>query len=1338
MPRPSSSRIIVIILILTAFAAVVVNANWGSGFGFSLIAPEEAEKDQKVTEVASQPRLATTPLNAITSFDAAAISRHLLGTNPLPTNNHKCAADVTGNGNINIIDSTGLAQYVAGLQVSGPIGTVVAPPCHQNFQTTVPVLKGDVTGQNPVITGGVPGTVAVSLPVISGTPGPVILSITVGDMTGMNISSYDLQITFDPAVISPQGEPVDIYGTLSSELGVTGNSSNPGHLIVSGFQLGTALSGSGTLLNLKFNIVGSPGQSTALTFENYTDPHGRSHQGFLFNEGTPSAAVTNGSVTISAVSPTATASGTPTPTTPLNPITSFDTAAILRHLNDTNPLPTIDHLCAADVTDNGVITMTDALMLSSYVASKGHSFPGWLTTGTIVQPPCHSNWQTTIPILKGDVTGQDPVITGGVPGTIPVSLPTISSRQGQVLIPITVGDITGMDISSYDIQISYDYTVVTPQFQSLTVDQAGTLSSAMTIIADGDRSPDPGHLFIAASQATPLSGSGTLLNLRFDLTGTPGSFTFLAFENYTDRDLGIIHQGFLFNEGTPSAQTMNGSVLISSFTPTPTNSPTNTATPTPTNTPVSNLGNYPNKSTELSGNTTVVPDTPPVSAAGMNVTADTNFTGKLEGDPVTGVVRITNAKPAGTHLITVRALDINGNSATRTFTLSVTAAPACTSVSFASPTLVPGNEGIREIAVGDFNRDGKQDLVTADSANGGVTVRYGNGTGGFSFPAFFGTGGSPASVAVSDINRDGKQDLVVANYGAAVILLGDGAGNFSDPINVYAGIAPQYAAIGDFNNDGVQDLAVADSFLSTVAILLGNATGGFGPPASFGFGADPRSLVVGDFNHDGNQDLAASNTDSAYGHKGLWVLLGSGSGGFTAATEYSGGKYLPALADFNGDARQDILTGRFIRFGDGIGGFGSTITAGSNPGEGVGVVGDFNSDTKLDVAAVGNGASVSVYLGNGLGGFGSTSTFNTGIGLGTLAVGDFDGNGYQDLAVSATGQISGVYVLMRDCSIAIRGTVGYGNAIGAPTQRVVSNVRVQATGSPNVSTLTTYPVGDYTLTGFGSGSYVVAADKTGGANGAITSFDAARIAQHVAGTVPLTGNARAAADVSGNNVINSFDAGLIAKYVTSSPPYGNAGLWNFYTVSTIPFPVGSTPTSRTYASVTSSLQGENFTGILVGEVSGNWQNADTRPVDRNSAAKGRAKNININLPKLHTPSDKEIIVPVNVKDVAGRGVISYEFDLKYDPSVIKPLAEPIDISESASRGLFFAVNAEEPGLLRVAFYGPVQIKEDGVLLNLRFAAVGPDGAASSLSFEWIMFNEGEPQVSVTDGKVELF
>ncbi len=126
------------------------------------------------------------------------------------------------------------------------------------------------------------------------------------------------------------------------------------------------------------------------------------------------------------------------------------------------------------------------------------------------------------------------------------------------------------------------------------------------------------------------------------------------------------------------------------------------------------------------------------------------------------------------------------------------------------------------------------------------------------------------------------------------------------------------------------------------------------------------------------------------------------------------------------------------------------------------------------------------------------------------------------------------------------------------------------------------------------------------------------------------------------------------------------------------------------------------------------------------------------MPSLTGGVGKEIAIPINVKGVANKGVIAYQFDLKYDPSVIKPLADPVEMDGTASRGLSVVTNAHEPGLLRVVVYGPIEIADDGVLLYLKFTAVGVAGAVSPLSLDDVMFNEGKPRVTTIDGRIELY
>jgi hypothetical protein len=54
----------------------------------------------------------------------------------------------------------------------------------------------------------------------------------------------------------------------------------------------------------------------------------------------------------------------------------------------------------------------------------------------------------------------------------------------------------------------------------------------------------------------------------------------------------------------------------------------------------------------------------------------------------------------------------------------------------------------------------------------------------------------------------------------------------------------------------------------------------------------------------------------------------------------------------------------------------------------------------------------------------------------------------------------------------------------------------------------------------------------------------------------------------------------------------------------------------------------------------------------------------------------------------------------------------------------------------VVVYGPVPISDSGILLDLRFTAVGAPGTVSPLMWERFIFNE-DPATTVTDGQVEL-
>ncbi|MGA3127889.1 MAG: VCBS repeat-containing protein [Candidatus Korobacteraceae bacterium] len=281
-----------------------------------------------------------------------------------------------------------------------------------------------------------------------------------------------------------------------------------------------------------------------------------------------------------------------------------------------------------------------------------------------------------------------------------------------------------------------------------------------------------------------------------------------------------------------------------------------------------------------------------------------------------------------------------------------------------------------------------------------------------------------SQVAVGDFNGDGKLDLAVTSYdGEVTILLGNGDGTFKAGPTLHASSSCCVTiaiVAGDFNNDGKVDLAVADPSTGTTSIWLGNGDGTFTATTATLATGEPDNLAVGDFNGDGNLDLAVSNKSL----NSVTIWLGNGNGTFTTQkpsqipfTVPTGGVFGLAAADFNGDGKLDLaLTNYFpqnaaanaapstvtILFGNGDGTFktGPTSPAGLNPFHVT--AGDFNHDGKADLAVTNDtGDTVSILLGNGDGTF-TASVPVAAAALGSIAAGDFNGDGWPDLAMSSS------------------------------------------------------------------------------------------------------------------------------------------------------------------------------------------------------------------------------------------------------------------------------------------------------------------------------------------------
>lgn len=194
--------------------------------------------------------------------------------------------------------------------------------------------------------------------------------------------------------------------------------------------------------------------------------------------------------------------------------------------------------------------------------------------------------------------------------------------------------------------------------------------------------------------------------------------------------------------------------------------------------------------------------------------------------------------------------------------------------------IFPGSGGA-DVALADFNGDGKLDLaavfVIDGAGTGRLGVYLGDGHGNFTAApgSPFALGNNPWSVVTGDFNRDGKLDIAVCNDGAANqqpdtfdVFLGDGHGGFvaapGSPIRLPSNTGPLSLKVADFNGDGKLDLFKTNFSDDTATLYRNNGDGTF-DDVTFAAGLGLHTQYLGwgtmflDFDNDGWPDLLLVN-----------------------------------------------------------------------------------------------------------------------------------------------------------------------------------------------------------------------------------------------------------------------------------------------------------------------------------------------------------------------------------------------------------------------------------------------------------------------------------------------
>jgi hypothetical protein len=319
----------------------------------------------------------------------------------------------------------------------------------------------------------------------------------------------------------------------------------------------------------------------------------------------------------------------------------------------------------------------------------------------------------------------------------------------------------------------------------------------------------------------------------------------------------------------------------------------------------------------------------------------------------------------------------------------------------------------RAVIAADLDRDGMNDIVTANYTDSSISILMNKGEGLFEesvrFEVVFYYPYGPTSVAAADLDGDSAIDLAVGclRSGGVYVLRNTGDGTFENYGLCFADHQVKDIIVADLDSDDDYDLVTVGGSGYNVSIFQNDGTGNFVKTARYSIDGALNSLCAGDFDNDDDVDLA---TADYYGDK-VAVIFNDGFSVFADPVYFQTGQYPYSMfaADFDGDSAIDLATANhqsddisiLANAGDGTFGVAQSYPIGTIPFSIYGA--DFDGDGDCDlVTANWYADNIAVLLNDATGSFGSPVTYRMDNTPSSVFAADLDGDGDNDIMATNT------------------------------------------------------------------------------------------------------------------------------------------------------------------------------------------------------------------------------------------------------------------------------------------------------------------------------------------------